>query len=219
MRRGRTWLAVAIVVLGGGAAWADEFAADRVLLTAADGPMLSAPRLANGAGESPSVPNTPPVLADGPGVAPSGLPVPMAQTPPVAPQIAPHADAPCGCTPACTPSCDHSQWLHCWQWLTYRALPQECMTCRPKCQPCGVPPLYIFFLCDRWRQPHYDGHGPHAVGPAAAANGGNANKDGKAGNQGDQNQGNTNQGTPDRGNADQGNRDPSNDRGPLMTGK
>ncbi len=38
-----------------------------------------------------------------------------------------------------------------WQWLTYHPLshPCACGCCKP-CEPCGLPPLYIFFLCDRW---------------------------------------------------------------------
>jgi hypothetical protein len=41
------------------------------------------------------------------------------------------------------------------QWLTYRPVPHSCACggcCKP-CEPCGMPPLYLFFLCDRY------GHG------------------------------------------------------------
>jgi hypothetical protein len=37
-----------------------------------------------------------------------------------------------------------------WQWLTYRPLSRPgCCGCHKACNPCGLPHLYIFFLCDQ----------------------------------------------------------------------
>jgi hypothetical protein len=50
--------------------------------------------------------------------------------------------------PCCCPElCDVGGCLRrLWDWLTYRA-ESHCCSCGCKCNPCGLPHLYIFFLC------------------------------------------------------------------------
>jgi hypothetical protein len=38
-----------------------------------------------------------------------------------------------------------------WQWLTYKPVAHcDACCCSKGCEPCGMPPLYLYFLCDRW---------------------------------------------------------------------
>jgi hypothetical protein len=66
--------------------------------------------------------------------------------PNVATHIAPTGE-PCVVSDVGHPSCCQRIW----EWLTYRPLTGTgCSACCKSCEPCGMPPLYIFFLCDRF---------------------------------------------------------------------
>lgn len=171
MRQAHAWLAVAVILLGTGWSQAEEFAAEPAEIPAAvkseDGPVIPPPT------EMPK-----PADASVPNEAgkPSGAP---SQGPAIASSGLPPSPGVCGeaCTPCIKPSCHHCHCRHIWQWLTYRPLSSCCGCCDHPCQPCGVPPLYIFFLCDRFHGPALLPCAGHPPQQPAAASGSNSNKD------------------------------------------
>ncbi len=75
-------------------------------------------------------------------------PAPQAQEATPAPQAAPPVGeaGPIDHGPGC--GCGVREKHSFWAWLTYHEKPCSCTSCcHKRCEPCGLPPLYIFFVC------------------------------------------------------------------------